>query len=129
MMCDEELTITYNRELSAQCDSDAGWQEQDSNYSLVAILFIALFAYLFAGSVQWLMTLGGLSVALILIIFAGLMFLVYSYARERRLHTWRMRAIQAASLITASFQDNDAVISSAMGHIKEVELVARGYRL
>ena len=65
---------------------------------------------------------------MVLLLLSGLI-LFYQYFRRQRLHNLRGRAIEIANSYVSVSKSFDAVISSTIALVQEVELISRGYRL
>ena len=102
--------------------------------SLYGVIATCVAAFAFAWSLNWVRELQKASVSpwklviVILLVLAGITAF-YQYFRRQHLHNLRDRAVEIAATYVNASRSFDAVASTAVALIQEVELVARGYRL
>lgn len=89
-------------------------------------------AFVLVWLVHWSRPHGSLSTErflCVVVVFAAVATIVYTYMRRQWLHYLRREAVQAASAVVTNLQAFETSTSSAVALIQEVELVSRGYRL
>lgn len=98
------------------------------------LLLTSASAFAMAWFIRWLRDTAwassdGWRISLVTAVVAIVAVVLYAFSRRQRLVNLRMQAVEAASSVTSIAQSFDAVASTALTLIQEVELVSRGYRM
>ena len=109
-------------------------QENNFAASVSGLLWTLLAAFTLVLATQWmstrvLATFTVPQILLLLIGFAAVALVAYSYSRRQWLNRIRTQAIKNASKFTGEMQQFDAAASAGLTMVQEVELVSRGYQM